>query len=215
MIRTISFFAAAAFLAFWMTLLAPTAHADGNDATPTRTPTIQGDHGEATPTPAPTRTATPAATPTRTESAQASNNSSAATVVLEFVSATSNTVTWRVRTTAVGAMVLSAPHIASCSGTGGAGCEVHSGTAAGEFTSSGTTGQSILLVESFTPTGGSATVSQSVAYRPAGGSPSTVSATYQVSGAPALGWPLLVVFILVGIGGAWWVQRKAAPWSAR
>ncbi|MGH2632077.1 MAG: hypothetical protein ACRDG3_01590, partial [Tepidiformaceae bacterium] len=43
---------------------------------------------------------------------------------------------------------------------------------------------------------------------------SHVSASYKCSGAPALGWPLLVVGFMGAAGVAWFVRRRrVAPWA--
>lgn len=140
-----------------------------------------------------------------------------ARVVVEFVSATNTTVTWRLRPTAGGSLAVWDGTAESCQAQGGASCGALTSDGAATFSASGGTKQALIVTQSFSTRDQSCKVVHQAQFaaNDQATDRTTASGVYRCSGASALGWPLLAVLFAAGVAGAWWVHRKAARWARR
>ncbi len=143
----------------------------------------------------------------------------AAHASIEFVSATDTEVTWRFWPSAP-ANLYFWDDVDSCTPENGADC--------GSMTSGGfgrtravpvatsalasASGQSFLVTQSYKKDGDSCSVTNTVTYGASDdqSGAKTVTGSYKCSGTPALGWPLLGVFFVLGVLGAGVVARRLA-----
>ncbi|MEO9255650.1 MAG: hypothetical protein ABI305_08930, partial [Tepidiformaceae bacterium] len=137
-----------------------------------------------------------------------------ASIVLEFVSATRDVVTWRIRAIGSGAVAVWGVTANSCKASGAASCDALLKDGAAHFFGKGDKETQLLITQPYKAQGESCTVENTLVYGPTEfeSNPRKVSASYKCSGAPTLGWPLLAVFALIGTSGAWWVHRRSQSW---
>jgi hypothetical protein len=185
--------------------------------TPTPVPSPTGV-ATATPTSIPP-TATPTAIATATPSNEAllvntpvpPNPTKLPELKKTFVSAEDGVVTWRLELSEPGSGLVWDAEIFGCQEFGGAACGTILDGGPGEFTTGD--GQYLLVAQKFESDGESCSV-KNVAEWAATDSDErqSVSANYECSGAPTMGWALFALFASGAVGLAFVVQRKY-QWS--
>lgn len=156
--------------------------------------------------PAPTATPSPTAAPTVTKPA--------ATVSKTFVSAEDGYVTWRLAPTEAANLVVWDLSATKCEAFGGAECGDIASSGPGSFTGNPTASEQYLLVyQPYEVTGEACKVVNVAEWATSpSGERASVTASYECSGAPTMGWALFGLFAAGAASMAWVVQRKFA-WS--
>ena len=129
-----------------------------------------------------------------------------------FVSATANTVTWKLQPSAPADLLVWDAQAATCRAFGAASCgDIVQSGGRGSFSATGQ-GQYLLVTQKYVKRGDNCQVDNTAQWAPADrpAAKTSVKASYKCSGTPALGWPLLAVSFMAAVGVAWFVRKRTA-----
>lgn len=133
-----------------------------------------------------------------------------ASVSKTFVSATDSEVTWKLAPDAAADLRVWDARAKGCEAFGGAKCGDIAEGGSGEF-SDKAKDQYLLVIQPFKKDGESCKVANTAEWAASeSGKRSSVSASYECSGASTMGWGLFALFATGAAGVAWIVQRKIA-----
>lgn len=150
-----------------------------------------------------------------TASSQATPPAAKPKLIMEFVSETAGSVTWRLRPSFDAELAVWDEKAESCTAFGGATCDSLASGGSGKFNSTGS-GQYFEVTQSYEVKDGKKCEVKNTAEYAAGpfdepAEPEDkVSAKYECSGASALGWPLLGAGFAAAVVAAWVWRRKRA-----